>query len=53
MYDLYADGMLGRESLTILRNVSQLIAAKIDEFTLHMRGYIGSWIANAVTSSYL
>ena len=53
MFALSVDGMLGRETLAILRNVSQLMAAKIDELILHMRGYIDIWIAIAVTRSYL
>ena len=48
MSDLSVDGMLGRETMAILRNVSQLMAAKFDELILHMRGYIGSWVAIAV-----
>ena len=53
MFALSVDGMLGRETLAILRNVSQLMAAKIDELIFHMRGYIGSWIEIAVARSYL
>ena len=53
MFSLSVDGMLGRETLAILRNVSQLMAEKIDELILHMRGYIDIWITIAVASSYL
>ena len=53
MSALSVDGMLGRETLAILRNVSQLMAAKLDELILHIRVYIGSWVAIAVARSYL
>ena len=33
---LYFDGMLGREALVILTNLSQLMAEKMDEPILHM-----------------
>ena len=53
MFALSVDGMLGRETLAILRNVSQLMAAKIDELILYTRSYIDIWIAIVVTRSYL
>ena len=53
MSALYVNGMLRRETLAILRNVSQLMAAKIDELILHMQGYIDIWIAIAIARSYL
>ena len=53
MFALFVGGMLGRENLAILRNMSQLMAEKIDELILHMRGYIDIWITIAVARSYL
>ena len=53
MFSLSIDGMLGRETLAILRNVSQLMAENIDELILHLRGYIDIWVAIAVARSYL
>ena len=51
VFALSIDGMLGRETLAILRNVSQLMAEKIDELILHMQGYIDIWVAIAVARS--
>ena len=34
---LSVDGMLGREALVLLANLSQLIAAKMDEPILHVQ----------------
>ena len=53
MFALSDDGVIGRETLAILRNLSQLMAAKIDELILHVRGYIDIWITIAVARSYL
>ena len=41
--------MLGREALVALENLSQLMAAKMDEPILHVRGYINGQILIAVT----
>ena len=53
MLALSVDGMLGRETLDILRNVSQVMAETIDELILHMQGYIDTCIRIAVARSYL
>ena len=53
MFALSVDGILGRETLAILRNVSQFMAEKIDELILHVRGYIEIWISIAIARSYL
>ena len=53
MLALSVDGMLGRETLDILRNVSQLMAETIDELILHMQGYIDTCIKISVARSYL
>ena len=41
-------GMLGREALVVLANLSELMAAKIDEPIFHMRGWINGRIAITV-----
>ena len=49
LFVLSVDGMLGREALVALDNLSQLMAAKMDEPILHVRGYINGQILIAVT----
>ena len=46
------DGMLGREALVILTNLSRLMVAKTDEPILHMQGWINGQILIAVSRSY-
>ena len=53
MSALSVDGTLGKDTLAILINLSQLMAAKIDGLILHMQGYIGIWVSIAVARSYL
>ena len=45
-------GMLGREALVVLANLSRLMAAKIDEPIFHMQGWISGRIAITVARSY-
>ena len=44
--------MLGREALVVLVNLSRLMAANMDEPIFHVRDWINSWIAIAVSRSY-
>ena len=38
MFIISVDGMLGRESLVLLANLSRLMAVKMDESILHVQG---------------
>ena len=49
---LSVDGMIGREALGILENLSRLMAEKTDEPTSHVKGWINSLIKIAVARSY-
>ena len=42
LFVLSIDGMLGKEALVVLANSIQLVAAKMDEPILHMKGWINS-----------
>ena len=46
------DGILVKEALVVITNFSSLVAVKMEEPILHMRGWIYSWIEIAVTRSY-
>ena len=46
------DGMLGREALVILANLSQIVASKMDEPIFHMQGFINDIISIAVARSF-
>ena len=46
-------GMLWREALVAITQLSQIIEAKIDEHISYVRGWINSEIAIAVSISYL
>ena len=46
------DGMLGKKALVILANLSQIMAAKMDEPILHVRGWINGRIAIAFARLY-
>ena len=37
---IYVDGVLGKEALIVLTNLSQLMAEEMDEPILHMQGWI-------------
>ena len=49
---LSVDGMLGMEALVILANLSQLMAAKMDEPILHVQVWINGQFEIAVARSY-
>ena len=46
------DGMLGREAMVALKNLSLLMTAKMDEPILYVRGWIISQIAIGVARLY-
>ena len=48
----YIDGMLGKESLTVLANLSRLVAAKINESIPHVQGWINGHITIEIDRSY-
>ena len=45
---LSVDGTLGKEALVVLANLSQLIAAKLEEPIPHMRGWFNDQIETVV-----
>ena len=45
---LSVDGMLRREARVVIENLSRVMAAKMDEPILQVRGQINVWIAIAV-----
>ena len=49
---LSIDGMIGREYLAALAQLSRIMEEKIDELISHLRGWINGQIANAVEISY-
>ena len=49
---LSVDGILGKEALVVLANLSQLMEAKTDETISHVGGWINRRIAIAVARSY-
>ena len=49
---LSIDGTLGKESLVVLANLSQIMVVKMIEPILHMRGLINDQVAIAVACSY-
>ena len=49
---LSVDGILGNKALVVLANLSQLIAAKMDETISYVRGCINGRISIAVARSY-
>ena len=49
---LSIDGMLGREALAVLANLSRIMAEKIDVPILHLRGWIYGRIKISVVRSY-
>ena len=49
---LLLNGMLGKEALAVLTNLSQLMAEKLKEPISHIRGWVNVCIKIAVASSY-
>ena len=52
LFILSVYGMLGREALIVVVNLSQLMAARMDRPILHMKVCINGWISIAVARSY-
>ena len=46
------NNMIGREDLAVLKNLSRLMAAKMDEPTSHARGWVNDRITIAITRFY-
>ena len=46
------NGMLGREALVVIANLSRLMAEKMDEQILHVRGWVRYWISITLAISY-
>ena len=44
LFVIYVVGMIGKEALFVIANLSQIVAAKMEEPILHMRGWVNSWI---------
>ena len=51
-FPLSVDGMMGKEALVLLTNLSQIMAAKMDEPISHITGWVNGWIAIVVARSY-
>ena len=51
-FSLSVDGMVGKETLTVITNVSQLMATKLEETISHGRGKVNNWITIAVSRLY-
>ena len=49
---LLVDGMLGKEALVVLTNLSRLMVEKLEEPISHVRGWVNGRIAVAVARSY-
>ena len=49
---LFVDGMMGKEYQVVLADLSQLMDAKMEEPTSHVKGWVNGWITIAVTRSY-
>ena len=49
---LYVYRMMGKEALVLLANLSQPMAAKINEAISHLIGWVNVWIKMAVARSY-
>ena len=45
---IYIDGVLGKEALVVLTNLSQIMATKIEEPIFHVSGWINGRIAIVV-----
>ena len=52
LFVLSVNDMLGNEVMFVLKNLSGIMAAKMDEPISHVRGWINIQIAILVTSSY-
>ena len=51
-FSLSIDGMLGKEALVVLQNLSILMSAKLEERILHVRGWVNSQIVIVVLRYY-
>ena len=51
LFFVYVDGMLGREDLVVITQLSQTMAKKMDEYISHVRGWINGQIEIAVSRS--
>ena len=51
-FSLSVDGMLGKEALVVLPNLSLLMAPKMEETILHVRGLVNSQIVITVSKYY-
>ena len=49
---IFVNGMLGREALVILTQLSRIMAAKVDKSILHVWGWINGQISIAVARLY-
>ena len=49
---LSVGGILGKEALVVLADLSRLMEAKVDEPISHVRGWVNGRIAIAVARSY-
>ena len=52
MFSLSVDDMLRNEALVVLKNLSRLMATKLEELLSHICGWGNSWISIAVARSY-
>ena len=52
LFSLSVDGMLGKEALVVLTNLSQLVAEKLEEPISHLRGWFNGRISIAVVRLY-
>ena len=52
LFVIYVDGIIGKEALVVLSNLSRLMAVKTDETIPHVRGWINGRISIAVARSY-
>ena len=49
---LSVDDMMGKEAQVVLATLSQLLAAKMEELILHIKGWFKGWIVFTVARSY-
>ena len=50
---LYVDGMLGKEALAVLANLSEIMAAKMEELIFHTCVWINGQIKIAVVKLFI
>ena len=48
LFVLYVDDMIGKETLVIFVNLSQIMEAKMEGPIFHMRGLVNGWIETAI-----